>query len=99
MLYRIFQEALTNVGKHAQAKQISLGAQAVNGTVFFYAEDDGKGFDIEETLQKNPSNKGLGLVAMHERVRMLGRDLSLESQKGKGTRISFSIPVENPSEK
>jgi signal transduction histidine kinase len=92
MLYRILQEALTNVGKHAQASQISLGTQMEDGTVTFYVEDDGKGFDVKRTM--NSPQKGLGLATMHERVRILGRSLELLSEVGKGTRISFSIPAE-----
>jgi signal transduction histidine kinase len=92
MLYRILQEALTNVGKHAQASQVSLGTLIENGTVTFYVEDDGKGFDVKNTI--NSPLKGLGLATMHERARILGRSLDLHSEIGKGTRISFSIPVE-----
>jgi len=92
MLYRILQEALTNVGKHAQASQISLGTRMEDGTVTFYVEDDGKGFDVKRTM--NSPQKGLGLATMHERVRILGRSLELLSEVGKGTRISFSIPAE-----
>ncbi len=92
MLYRILQEALTNIGKHAQASRISLGTQMEDGTVTFYVEDDGKGFDVKRTIDS--SQKGLGLATMHERARILGRSLELQSEIGKGTRISFSIPVE-----
>jgi signal transduction histidine kinase len=55
-------------------------------------EDDGKGFDVFKVFSKSPSEKGLGLVTMNERARMLGGSFHLWSEEGKGTRIHFSFP-------
>ena len=93
IIYRIFQEALTNIGRHAQAKNVSLMIQKHNGGVSFSVEDDGIGFDVLRTATANPSEKGLGLTVMAERAQMLGGSLELWSEEGKGTRISFWIPL------
>ena len=95
-IYRIVQEALTNTGKHAKARHISLAAAREDHGVFFTIEDDGKGFDREQVLA---TKKTLGLLAMEERVKILGGSLELFSRKGRGTRISFTIPVPAEREK
>jgi signal transduction histidine kinase len=55
--------------------------------------DNGKGFNPDEVLDGDPSRRGLGLMAMKERVRMMGGSLEITSEEGKGTRIAFRIPV------
>lgn len=94
VLYRIFQEALTNMGKYAQARNVSVEINEDDGMISFLLEDDGKGFDVTEFLQRNNWEKGLGLGTMSERAWMMGGTLNLNSQEGRGTRISFSIPIE-----
>lgn len=93
IMYRIFQEALTNIRRHAQATRISVAIKKENNTLSFLVEDDGKGFDVEQVMMRDFDEKGLGLAAMGERVRMLGGSLDIRSETGKGTRISFTIPV------
>lgn len=93
-LYRIFQEAFTNIGKYAQAKNVSVEVKRQDGAISFLIEDDGKGFDLSHFIFKNGDEKGLGLATMTERVWMLGGSLDLSSQHEKGTKISFYIPVE-----
>ena len=56
-------------------------------------EDDGRGFDIHRALTVDATGRGMGLASMQERGRMLGGELHLGSEEGKGTRISFSIPI------
>jgi len=90
----VVQEALTNIGKHAKAKHISLVAARHDHQVFFNIEDDGKGFNRHKVLA---AKKTLGLLAMEERVKILGGSFELSSQAKRGTRISFTIPV--PGEK
>jgi signal transduction histidine kinase len=94
MIYRVFQEALTNVVKHAQASRLSVNIKNQNGSVSFSLEDDGKGFDLRQVIEKAENEKGLGLLTMHERVRLLRGSLDIWSQEGKGTRISFTVPME-----
>jgi PAS domain S-box-containing protein len=93
MIYRIFQEALTNIRKHAEAKTIKVKVSKEEEEVVFIIEDDGKGFNMELESLKNNSEKGLGLATIDERARMLKGSLNLWSEKGKGTRISLKIPL------
>ncbi len=92
-IYRIFQEALTNIGKYARATKISGIARRRENEVFFQLEDNGLGFDMHKVKSINPAGRGMGLASMQERVRMLGGELHLWSEMGKGTRISFSVPL------
>jgi signal transduction histidine kinase len=94
IIYRILQEALTNVAKHAEAKNISVVIKKAKDRVSFRVEDDGKGFDVVKVARREPMEKGLGLATMEERARMLGGALDLWSQEGKGTRLTFDIPME-----
>lgn len=93
IVYRVFQEALNNIGKHAQATRLVVTMARDNGSMRFLLEDNGNGFDMYGTIGRDPSRMGMGLAIMNERVRMLGGALYLWSQKGKGTRISFHIPA------
>jgi len=92
-IYRIFQESLTNIAKYAQAAQVSFTIRKLDGRISFRVEDNSRGFDMDHILAKDAPSKGLGLIAMEERVRMMGGELEIWSQEGKGTRISFSVPV------
>jgi signal transduction histidine kinase len=93
ILYRILQEALTNIGKHSSAARASVVIRRHADRISFSVEDDGKGFDIGQTTLRYETQKGLGLNSMNERVRMLGGSLNVWSQEGKGTRLNFSIPI------
>ncbi len=91
-IYRIVQEALTNIGKHAQAKNASVIVNTHHGMVSFLITDDGKGIDVNHESIKDHAERGLGLSAMEERVRMLGGRCDIWSEEGKGTRITFTVP-------
>ncbi|MFA5111264.1 MAG: PAS domain-containing protein [Desulfobaccales bacterium] len=93
IIYRIFQESLTNIGKHAQASQVDLSIKKQEDQLFFSIQDNGVGFDLSQVLGQNASRRGLGLAAMEERMRMLGGSLEITSRQGEGTRISFTVPV------
>jgi signal transduction histidine kinase len=93
MIFRIVQELLTNIGKHSQAGNVSLVVRRERAGVIFQLEDDGRGFNPEEAGINNGGERGLGLASVNERVRMLGGLLDLQSGEGKGTRISFSLPI------
>lgn len=92
-IYRMFQECLTNVAKHAKASHVFLTIENRGESVFFCVEDNGKGFDPQDATSRMPGKKGLGLAALHERTRMLGGSVVLTSQEGSGTKISFVIPL------
>ena len=93
IVYRIFQEALNNIGKHAEASSISIVVKQIDNIVSFLIQDDGKGFDLEKIVERTVTERSLGLAAMDERARMLGGQLEVSSQEGKGTKITFKIPV------
>ena len=93
MVYRTIQEALTNIGKHAHAKNIVVQVKTGKDRISFLVEDDGRGFDLKDVTAKKLSEKGLGVASMKERVKMLGGMLHLWSEQGKGTRICFSVPI------
>ncbi len=93
IIYRILQEALSNVGRHAQAKNVSIVIRKGDEEVFFHINDDGKGFDMKRAFRKEAGEKGWGLALMDERIRMLGGTLDVSSQEGKGTQITLTVPV------
>ena len=94
IIYRVFQEALANTGKHANATHVSIVIEKKDGSVSFLMEDNGKGFDVEYVRAQASTEKGLGLAAMDERVRMLGGSLDIWSEEGTGTRITFTVPMD-----
>ena len=93
-IYRVIQEALTNISKHAHAGNVTLAIRRDEDAVVFSVVDDGIGFDPEGARMNDITERGLGLATMDERVRMLGGTLDLWSQGGVGTRLTFRIPVE-----
>lgn len=93
LIYRIFQECLTNIAKHAHASHMTLVVRREGEVVRFQVEDDGQGFDPEKVSDSKATNKGLGLAAMVERVRMLGGTLDISGRENKGTQITFTVPV------
>ncbi|MGA1792172.1 MAG: PAS domain S-box protein [bacterium] len=92
-IYRIIQECLTNIAKHAQATQVSIVINRLDNRVYFRVEDDGKGFNVKEVFDRDPDKKGIGLAAMCERIRMLGGSPDIWSKEGTGTKITFTIPL------
>jgi PAS domain S-box-containing protein len=92
MIYRIFQEALTNIEKHAEASRLFISIKEKSGRVEFRIEDNGKGFNVQQPRSKSNPERALGLTAMDERTRMLGGKLTIISQVGGGTQIRIEIP-------
>jgi two-component system sensor histidine kinase UhpB len=95
IIYRIFQELLTNIYRHAQATRVAISIHEWAGDVFLMVEDNGAGFDVAQVLASNATERGLGLAALDERARMLGGSLEIWSLEGVGTRITCNIPLEN----
>lgn len=93
MLFRIAQEALTNVVKHAQASQVAVSLQLINSKVTMLIEDNGKGFDVDSALGGVTGQKSLGLHGMIERATLLGGTINIRSKLGKGTYLSIEIPL------
>jgi signal transduction histidine kinase len=93
-IYRIFQESLTNIARHAQATQVSVGIDRQNNHVAFTIEDNGKGFDPQGVTNGKNQERGVGLAAMQERARLAGGSLRIWSQPGAGTKLTFTIPMD-----
>jgi len=87
-MYRIVQEALTNIAKHAAATRISILLTRKERAVVVVVEDDGDGFDAADPTA------GLGLAGMRERVTLLGGQLRIETSPGRGTTIAAEVPLQ-----
>ncbi len=88
-LFRIIQEALNNVEKHANASRVKVVVEFRTGFVSAVVEDDGQGFDAEEKVV----GESFGLLGMRERMNILSGELSIKSQKGCGTKVTIKVPV------
>jgi signal transduction histidine kinase len=88
-IFRIFQESLTNVARHAHATRVEARLQVENDRLIFLVFDNGRGFDVEEAKAR----KSLGLVGMQERALMLNGDLKIEGVAGAGTTMTLTIPL------
>src|SRR5437763_649777 len=98
-VYRVVQEALTNVLKHAEARRVSVIVERRRDHVLAIVEDDGKGFEVEEVVPAPGGGRGLGLLGMRERVALVGGSLNLDSSPGAGTTARARIPVPPAAEK
>ncbi len=94
-LFRIYQEILTNISRHANAKNVNINIEKKNNFISLYVRDDGKG--IEQNEINSP--KSLGLIGIKERVRGLGGTVEIEGIKNKGTTIKIILPLNGTSEK
>ena len=88
-LYRVAQESLQNIAKHASAKHVSVALTLQKGTEVLTIADDGTGFDQEAVKGRG----GLGLIGMEERARLVNGNLSIAAQPGHGTRIALQVPL------
>ena len=87
VVYRLVQEALNNVVKHASATRVSLIARLADHQVRIAVEDDGNGFDASSVAT------GRGLIGMRERIELLGGDIEVSSEPTRGTRITARVPL------
>jgi len=87
-IYRIVQEALTNVVKHSHAQRVSVLVTRADGRIKAVIEDDGRGFDPEST-----GSDGVGLIGMRERIELLDGLLAVESSERSGTTVAVEVPV------
>lgn len=90
-LFRVVQEAVTNIVKHAGASQATVRVEFNPGSIATTIEDDGRGFDVAERRD----GSGFGLLGMQERVTLLGGSLRIESEPGRGTRVFLEIPIQD----
>jgi len=94
VLYRVAQEALTNVARHAQASRAEVCIQKLPDAVLMLIKDDGKSFEVDRIWQARKSQR-LGLLGMRERVEMVGGAFGVESAPGQGTTVHAQIPFHN----
>lgn len=92
VLYRVAQEALTNVARHAQASRAEVRIHKLDGDICMKIRDNGKGFEIERVLHAKKSTR-LGLLGMRERLEMVDGKFNIKSAPGKGTTVVAQIPV------
>ena len=91
VLFRVAQEALTNVARHAHATQVKMSISEISGAIRMMISDNGRAFHVERTLSARSHNR-LGLVGMKERVEMVGGKLIIDSKVGVGTTVRAEIP-------
>jgi two-component system sensor histidine kinase DegS len=89
MLFRAIQELLGNAARHSQASLVKILLDLAEDRVRVSVDDNGKGFDPESVLQGN----SLGLKLIRERAEMLGGNFEVDSNIGKGTRVTFAVPA------
>ena len=92
ILYRVAQEALTNVSRHAQASRVEVTIQKLADGICMKINDDGKSFNVEHLLQ-GKGGKRLGLLGMRERLEMVGGRFEIKSTAGEGTTVTAQIPL------
>lgn len=90
-LFRVFQEALRNTSKHSGVRHAQVQLHKTNGEIQLVVSDSGKGFDVNSALQ----GRGLGLTSMRERVRLVDGTITIQSEPGRGTTISVTVPFKS----
>jgi signal transduction histidine kinase len=89
-LYRVAQECLRNIAKHAGARKVMVQLAATGAQIRLSIEDVGDGFHLQKTRKKK---RGLGLISMEERVRIINGVFDIESKPGSGTRVEVRVPL------
>ena len=99
-LFRIYQESLTNIAKHAQATQVTVRLVRAKDRILLEVRDDGVGFTVPQEWLELARNGHLGLVGIQERAEVIGGRLTVQSKPGEGTWIQVVVPFtrDNPSE-
>lgn len=93
LIYRMLQEALNNVVKHAAASRIKADISQKDSWIRLMVEDDGRGFDPLASMVTKQGQCGIGLIALQERAQMLGGCMKLDSVPGQGTRLEILLPL------
>jgi signal transduction histidine kinase/ligand-binding sensor domain-containing protein len=92
-VFRVVQEAVTNVIRHAGSCRVEVAVRRDGSGIDVSVEDDGAGFDVGETMEHAATGKAIGLLGMQERVDMVGGTIDIESVPGAGTRIRVRLPL------
>lgn len=96
--FRVVQEALTNIARHAKATSVSLSLAVASEQVRLAIQDDGCGFDVAATRVRAQQGASMGLLGMEERVSLVGSTMRIQSAIGQGTSLVFSVPVTEPQQ-
>ena len=89
-MFRIFQEILTNVARHAKASKVAVSLRDDNGLLVLDVVDDGRGISEEDVK----SSRALGILGMQERAQVCGGNVFIQRANGQGTRVTVQVPVE-----
>ena len=94
-IYRLVQEALTNIAKHAAASHVEVTVRREDVQLYVEVADNGQGFiqDMDTDTNQPRRRGGIGLVSMRERAELLGGTLEIDTSPGKGTRLTARIPL------
>jgi signal transduction histidine kinase len=92
-IYRIVQEALTNIAKYAQAKEVHISLEKKGSRLITKVEDNGKGFTLKTSVSGENYYQGSGILGMKERIYNLGGTFHIESKQGVGTKLLVEIPL------
>ncbi|MBI5032856.1 MAG: GAF domain-containing sensor histidine kinase [Chloroflexi bacterium] len=93
VLFRIAQEALNNIGRHARATHAIIRLEFSEASILLCVQDNGKGFVVEQVMGKNPERRSWGLLGMQERVELVGGKFQVESEPGHGTKLRVEVPI------
>ncbi|MEA2080125.1 MAG: sensor histidine kinase [Pseudomonadota bacterium] len=93
VIFRVLQEALCNVARHSQADHVDISLLKKNASVEFTIQDNGMGFQLDEVVSDDHSDKGVGLSSMKERVELAGGSFHIQTGRGSGTLVQTSYPV------
>lgn len=96
VIYRVVQEALNNVRKHAQATEVEISLDSDTSEITVEVRDNGKGFDADGVKGRKSRSGGVGLLTMRSRAQMLGGDLKIKGRPGDGTRVVLTMPRSSP---
>lgn len=92
-LYRFVQEALNNVYRHSEAKEVVIGLDFGTNTIKVMVHDNGKGFVVPKQINRLTENRKFGIIGMEERAKLLGGTFNINSELGEGTWVSLEFPV------
>jgi PAS domain S-box-containing protein len=92
-IYRLVQEGLTNIRKHADAGRVTLRLAAAFPNIILRIEDNGRGFDVQKRAAAAGQEKRMGLRSMQERVKLMNGEMKLQSKPGQGTKVSIKLPL------
>jgi PAS domain S-box-containing protein len=93
-IFRVVQEAITNIARHAAARNVHIAFEFTDESVIVEVEDDGIGFDLVEVTVLPDSGRGLGLMGMRERAELLGGQVDISTAPGYGTQVQIYVPID-----